>query len=124
MERMGVEVVAVSPERAVLIMPLAGNLQTAGVLHGGASAALAETAASLAAAEHARRVSGASARAVGVELSISHLRPGTGGRVTATARALHLGRTSTVHLVDITDEEGRLISSARVSNRVVAAPPS
>jgi len=120
MDRMGMEVVELSAERTVLTMPVAGNVQSAGILHGGASAALAETAGSFAAAAHARRITGdPNVRVVGVELSISHLRAGAGDRVTATARAVHLGGTSAVHVVDVTDGRGRLVASARISNRIL-----
>lgn len=119
MERMGMEVVEHSAQRTVVTMPLEGNRQSAGLLHGGASAALAETAASLAAQARAHEVG--TAGAVGVELSISHLRAAHSAPVVATATAVHLGRTSTVHVVDIRDGEGRLVASARVSNRLLGA---
>lgn len=113
------EVLEHSARRTVVTAPVAGNRQTVGLLHGGASAALAETAASLAAQAHARSVVGEQGRAVGVELSISHLRGVGEGSVRAVATAVHLGRTSTVHLVDLVDDEDRLIASARVSNRIL-----
>lgn len=109
-------VVEHTAQRTVVTMPIDGNTQRVGILHGGASAALAETAGSLAAAasilddEHI---------AVGVELSISHLRTARQGTATATATAEHLGATSTVHLVRITDDEDRLLATARISNRII-----
>lgn len=115
------EVVENTARRTVVTAPLDGNRQTTGILHGGASAALAETAASLAAQVHAHALLGAAGRAVGVELSVSHLRAAREGSVRAVATALHLGRTSTVHQVDVLDEEDRLIASARVSNRILGA---
>lgn len=121
MERMGMQVVEHSAGRTVVEMPVDGNRQTAGLLHGGASAALAETAASLAAQAHARAVSpDGSAHVVGVELSISHVRAVSRGQVRAVATAVHLGRTSTVHLVDVVGADGRLVASARVSNRILS----
>jgi len=117
MERMGMEVVEHSAQRTVVTMPIEGNRQSAGLLHGGASAALAETAASLAAQARAGEVGATGA--VGVELSISHLRAARSAPVVATATAVHLGRTSTVHVVDVRDGEGRLVASARVSNRIL-----
>lgn len=115
------EVLVHSPERTVISMPVEGNTQSAGILHGGASAALAETAASFAAQIHARRVHGADRGfAVGTELSISHISSARAGTVTAEAEALHLGGSSTVHLVTLRAEDGRLISSARVTNRILA----
>lgn len=117
MERMGMEVLEHSAERTVVTMPVKGNTQRVGILHGGASAALAETAGSLAAAAS---IVDDGHIAVGVELSISHLRAVSEGLITATATAEHLGRTSTVHLVRITDQGGRLIATARISNRIIA----
>jgi uncharacterized domain 1 len=119
MERMGMDVIEHSAKRTVVTMPVEGNRQSAGLLHGGASAALAETAASLAAQARAHEVGAISA--VGVELSISHLSLARTATVVATATAVHLGRTSTVHVVDVRDGEGRLVASARVSNRVLGA---
>ena len=100
--------------------PIDGNRQSAGILHGGASAALAETAASFAAQIHARETHpGKQAYAVGTELNASHIAAGREGTVTATATAVHLGRSSTVHTVEIHDEADRLISIARVANRIL-----
>lgn len=121
MEAMGMEVLEHAPERTVIAMPVSGNTQSLGILHGGASAALAETAASFAAQIHARRVHGAvRGFAVGTELSISHLSSVDSGRVQAVATAVHLGGSSTVHLVEIRSEAGALVSTARVTNRILA----
>ncbi len=115
------EVLEHSPARTVITMPVEGNTQSAGILHGGASAALAETAASFAAQIHARAVHGRDTGfAVGTELSISHISSARAGVVTATATAVHLGGSSTVHLVELRDGDGRLISTARVTNRILA----
>ena len=119
METMGMEVLENTAHRTVVVAPVQGNRQSAGILHGGASAALAETAASLATQVHAHELWGEDAHAVGVELSVSHLRAARGGRVRAVATALHLGRTSSVHLVEVLDDEDRLVASARVSNRIL-----
>ena len=62
---------------------------------------------------------GKQAYAVGTELNASHISAGREGRITATATAVHLGRSSTVHTVDIRDDAGRLISVARVTNRIL-----
>lgn len=119
MDAMGMEVTQYGPDCTSITMPLEGNTQRIGILHGGASAALAETAGSLAAGAHAYSVGGPDAYVVGVELSISHLRAGTKGPITATTRAAYLGGSSTVHLVSITDGDERLIGTARISNRVL-----
>lgn len=125
MEAMRMRVLVHSPSRTLVSMPVEGNTQSAGVLHGGASAALAETAASFAAQIHAREVHGRDRGfAVGTELSISHIRPLRSGTVTAEAVAVHLGSSSTVHLVELRAEDGRLVSSARVTNRILARAQS
>ena len=120
MELTGMEVLEHTARRTVVSMPVAGNLQNGGILHGGASAALAETAGSFAACAHADDLHpGGGAYAVGTELSASHVAAGRGGRVTAVATAAHLGRTSTVHTVEVRDDDGRLISCARITNRIL-----
>lgn len=122
MTRLGMEVVTCSASSAIVRMPVAGNTQIHGVLHGGASAALVETAASLAASEHAHALSpDGNLMAVGTDLSISHIRPATNGFVTAHAMAEHLGRTRTVHRVTVENEGGKMVSSALVSNRIIVA---
>lgn len=110
------KVIEHTSERTVVRMPVRGNTQRVHILHGGASAALAETAGSLAASASLvddRHI------AVGVDLNISHLRQARSGFVTATAQAEHLGRTSTVHSVRITDDAGKLIAVARITNRII-----
>lgn len=124
-ERLGVRIVSLSPQECVATMPVAGNTQPYGLLHGGASAALAETVGSFAANAHAQqRHPGGNAHAVGLELSITHHRGARDGIVTATARAQHLGRTTATYLVELTvrpegsdaaDGDERLISSARLT---------
>ena len=84
---MGIEVIEASAERVVGTMPVEGNTQPYGLLHGGASAALAETLGSIAAAAHA----GEGRAAVGIELNATHHRSARTGLVTGTATALHLG---------------------------------
>lgn len=114
--KLGVEAVRVSAEEAVFTMPVTGNTQVAGVLHGGATAALCENAASAAANAHA--ATGGKV-AVGTEMTVSHLRPATEGPVTATANAVHLGSRRTVHEVNVQDERGRLISTALITNMII-----
>lgn len=116
--KLGMQVINLSADLTEVTMPVEGNTQIHGVLHGGATAALCETAASLAASAHARALKPARV-AVGSELSISHLRPGRAGLVTARASAIHLGESSTVHEVTVTDMQGRLVSAARVTNRLL-----
>ncbi|WP_328322479.1 PaaI family thioesterase [Streptomyces sp. NBC_00388] len=115
-ERLGIELVRASPEQVEGSMPVLGNRQPFGVLHGGASCVLAETLASVGACLHFAPGSG-----VGTEISATHLRPVTGGRVTGVATAVRLGRTHATYEITITDEQGRRVCSARMT--CVAAPP-
>ena len=87
-ERMGIELVEVTPERVVARMPVAGNTQPYGLLHGGASAVLAETIVSICAALHA----GPDRIAVGVELNATHHRAVRDGWVVGVATPLAAGR--------------------------------
>jgi len=110
-ERMQIEVTELGPHRVIATMPVAGNTQPAGLLHGGATAALAETVGSYGALAHA----GAGRSAVGLELSVSHHRSARAGYVTAVASALHLGRTLASYEIVVTDEEGRRICTSRLT---------
>ena len=88
---------------------------SAGLLHGGATAALVEGLASLAAWLHAQpeRV------AVGVDLNLTHLRPVTSGRVTGRAVPAHLGNGTAVHTVEVRDDNGRITAVGRLTSRLV-----
>ena len=116
-EKMGVELVEISPERVVATMPVEGNTQPYGLLHGGASVALAETLGSVGSALHAMpdRVS------VGVDINATHHRAATSGTVTGTATAIHLGRTSAAYDVVITDEAGKRVCTSRITCVLVPA---
>ena len=114
-DRMGTEILEVTAERAVGRMPVAGNTQPAGLLHGGASAALAETLASLAGTVHA----GPGRLAVGVDLNATHHRSAQEGWVTGTATALHLGRRSASYEVVVEDESGRRLCTSRLTCMLV-----
>jgi len=117
--RMGIQIVSAEPKRVVGTMPVEGNTQPFGLLHGGASAVLAETLGSIAAAMHG----GPTRRALGIELACSHHRAATSGTVTGTATALHLGRTLATYEVTITDDRQRLICTAKLTCLLVAAAP-
>lgn len=110
-ERMGIEWLEVSPERTVARMPVAGNTQPFGLLHGGASAVLAESVGSVGANLHA----GPDRFAVGIELSCTHHRGAKDGFVTAVATPLSLGRTLATYSVEITDDEGRRVCTGRLT---------
>ena len=120
MERMGIELQEVSADRAVGTMPVAGNVQPYGLLHGGASAVLAETLGSYAANAHA----GPGRRAVGIELSCTHHRSATEGVVTGTATAVHLGGRVATYDVVVSDPRGRRVCSARLTCMLIDARPA
>jgi uncharacterized protein (TIGR00369 family) len=114
-EKMGIEIVEASPARVVATMPVAGNTQPYGLLHGGASVVLAETLGSVGSALHAHP----DRLAVGTEINASHHRSATSGTVTGTATAVHLGRTSATYEVVITDERGKRVCTSRITCALV-----
>lgn len=115
---MGIRFTELTPGRAVATMPVEPNTQPGGILHGGAHCVLAETLASSAASVHA----GPQRFAVGVDINATHQRGIAAGTVTGTCTALHLGATMTVHEVVMTDEQGRRLSTARVTNLLRERP--
>ena len=110
-ETMGIEITEASPERLVARMPVAGNRQPYGLLHGGASVVLAETLGSFGAALHA----GPERIAVGIEISATHHRSATSGHVTGTATPISLGRTVATYEIVIVDDEGRRVCTSRLT---------
>lgn len=112
MERLGIEFLEAGPQRLVATMPVAGNTQPMGLLHGGASAALAETLGSVGAHLHGAPLG---LLAVGVDLNATHHRSVRTGRVTGTATALHLGGSVASYAVEVRDEAGRLLCTARLT---------
>ena len=116
-DTMGIELKEISPERVVATMPVEGNTQPYGLLHGGASIALAETLGSVGSAIHAYpdRFS------VGVDINATHHRSATSGTVTGVATAIHLGRSSASYEVVITDEAGRRICTSRITCALIPA---
>ncbi|MFZ2625079.1 MAG: PaaI family thioesterase [Propionibacterium sp.] len=116
---MGIETLEVSPEHAVARMPVAPNTQPYGRLAGGATILLCEGIASRAASLHAR---GLGKIALGLEVNTTHHSGATSGHVTAIADAIHLGRTVATYNVTVTGQDGRLVSTARVSCILVDTP--
>ncbi|MFC5178871.1 hotdog fold thioesterase [Nocardioides taihuensis] len=116
-ERMGIELVEISAERVVATMPVEGNTQPYGLLHGGASVVLAETLGSVGSAMHAlpEKLS------VGVDINATHHRAVTSGTVTGVATAVHLGRNSACYEVVISDEQGRRVCTSRITCSLVPA---
>ena len=110
-EAMGIRFTSADPERLVATMPVAGNRQPYGLLHGGANAVLAETLGSLAAALHSLPAK----YPVGIDLNCTHLRSAREGQVTGVCTPLSLGRTVAALSIAITDDSGRLVSTARLT---------
>ncbi len=118
-ERMGIELVEATAQRLVGTMPVAGNTQPYGLLHGGASVVLAETLGSCGAVLHA----GPGRVAVGVDVNATHHAAVRTGLVTGVATPLHLGRTTASYEVVITDAAGRRTCTARITCQLRDAPP-
>ena len=118
-ERMGIEFLEASPERVVARMPVAGNTQPYGLLHGGASVVLAETLGSVAAALHA----GEGRIAVGLDINATHHRAARSGFVTGVATALSLGNTLAAYEIVITDEDDKRICTSRITCLIRSAAP-
>jgi 1,4-dihydroxy-2-naphthoyl-CoA hydrolase len=112
-ERMGISISEASSERVVGSMPVEGNTQPYGLLHGGASCVLAETLGSLGAAMHARAAIGGIA--VGVDINATHHKAVRTGTVTGVATAVQLGRTIASYEIVITDETGARVCTARLT---------
>lgn len=110
-ERMGLELLEASPERVVGRIPVEGNTQPYGLLHGGASCVLAETLGSVAAAINAgeHRIS------LGIELNATHHRAATEGHITGVAVPLHRGRSLASYDIAITDDADRRVCTARLT---------
>jgi 1,4-dihydroxy-2-naphthoyl-CoA hydrolase len=117
-ERMGITIVEAAPERIVGSMPVDGNTQSYGLLHGGASCVLAETLGSIGAAMHAYRLSGG--RAVGVDINATHHRAARAGTVTGVATPLRLGRSVVSYEIVITDGSDERVCTARLTCMVLA----
>ncbi|ANH91028.1 MULTISPECIES: PaaI family thioesterase [unclassified Streptomyces] len=118
--RMGVRITEASAERVVGTMPVEGNTQPYGLLHGGASAVLAETLGSVGAMLHG----GSSRIAVGVDLNCTHHRGARSGAVTGVATPLHRGRSTATYEIVISDEQGRRVCSARLTCLLREARPA
>lgn len=109
--RMGIEVLEASAERVVGTMPVEGNTQPYGLLHGGASVVLAESLGSIGSALHA----GPGRIAVGIEINATHHRAATTGTVTGVALPVHLGGSLATWEVVVSDDAGRRLCTARIT---------
>ncbi|MDR6970678.1 hotdog fold thioesterase [Leifsonia shinshuensis] len=113
-EKMGIEMLEFTVERAVARMPVEGNTQPADLLHGGAYVVLGESLGSMSANLYA----GEGRLAVGIEINASHTRSATSGYVTGVCTPIHLGRTLTTHEIAVTDDRGRRCSTIRITNLI------
>ena len=118
-DRMGITLTEASPERVAGTMPVAGNTQPYGLLHGGASCVLAETLGSIGAAMHGMTTD--RPMALGVEINATHHRSARSGLVTGVATPLHRGRTLASYEIVITDESGERVCTARLTCLLRAA---
>jgi 1,4-dihydroxy-2-naphthoyl-CoA hydrolase len=109
--RMGITILEASADRVIGAMPVAGNTQPYGLLHGGASCVLAETLGSLGSALHA----GPDRVTVGIEINATHHRAVSAGQVTGVATLLHGGRTVTTYEIVISDDAGRRVCTSRLT---------
>ena len=112
--KMGVELLEVSAGYSGARMPVAGNTQVVGILHGGAHVVLGESLGSISSAIHA----GPGKYVVGIEINATHSRSTDEGWVTGTCTALVLGRTLCTHEIVMTDDQGRRLSTVRMTNMI------
>jgi 1,4-dihydroxy-2-naphthoyl-CoA hydrolase len=115
-KKMGIEIIEASPQRLVATMPVEGNTQPLGLLHGGANVVLAESLGSIGAQLHA----GQDRRIVGVDVNATHHKSATKGIVTAVATAITLGKTMCSYEIVITDDEGQRTCTARITCLILA----
>ena len=118
-DRMGITILEATAQRVVGTMPVAGNTQPYGLLHGGASCVLAETLGSLGSALHA----GLERVTVGIEISATHHRAASEGQVTGVASLLHGGRSVTTYEVVISDDRGRRVCTSRLTCLLIDRVP-
>ena len=112
-ERMGIEILEASPERVVGTMPVEGNTQPYGLLHGGASCVLAESLGSVGAVLHGQTVD--RPFAVGVDINATHHKAVRSGLVTGVATPVHRGRTAVTYEIVISDDTGARVCTARLT---------
>lgn len=117
--KMGVRIIEESVDKVVARMPVAGNTQSFGLLHGGASLSVGEAVGSWAAVKYASTFGKV---VVGVDVNATHHRSATSGEVTITATPIKLGRRITSHEVVITDDHERRICTMRITNMVIDKP--
>ena len=114
--KMGIEIIEASPERIVGTMPVEGNTQAFGLLHGGANVVLAELLGSLGAWLHA----GGNKRTVGVDINATHHKPARCGIVTGVATPVSCGRTLACYEIVIRNEAGERTCTARITSLILS----
>jgi len=115
-KKMGIEIIEASPERLIGRMPVEGNTQPIGLLHGGANVVLAESLGSIGTQLHA----GPSRRIVGVDINATPHKSATSGFVTGVATAVSLGKTLCVYEIVITNDQGQRTCTARITCMILA----
>jgi len=110
-KKMGIEIIEAAPERIVATMPVEGNRQPVGLLHGGANVVLAESLGSIGTALHA----GLDRKIVGIDINATHHKAATKGKVTGVATPVSLGKTLCTYEIVITNEEGQRTCTARIT---------
>ena len=115
-KKMGIQILEASPQRLVATMPVEGNTQAIGLLHGGANVVLAESLGSIGTWLHA----GMDRKVVGVDINATHHKSATKGVVTAVATAISLGKTICSYEIVISNEEGQRTCTARITVLILA----
>jgi uncharacterized protein (TIGR00369 family) len=115
-KKMGIEIIEASPQRLVGTMPVEGNTQPIGLLHGGANVVLAESLGSVGTQLHA----GPNRKIVGVDINATHHKSATKGIVTGVATAVSLGKTMCCYDIVITNDEGQRTCTARITCLILA----
>lgn len=110
-DKLGIRIVDFDPDRLVATMPVEGNEQPYGLLHGGATCSLMESIGSWAAALHA----GPTKQVVGIELNVSYLRAAAAGTVTAVCTPVRRGRTLATFAIEVSDDRGNPTASGRLT---------
>ena len=116
-DKLGIRITDFDPDHVVATMPVEGNQQPFGLLHGGATCALVETIGSWAAILGV----GPDRKAVGIELNASYIRSATSGVVTAVCTPVRRGKTLATFLIEVSDDQGRPTASARLTCMILPA---
>ena len=114
-KKMGIEILEATPERIVGTMPVEGNTQAFGRLHGGANCVLAELLGSIGAWLHA----GPGRLTVGVDINVTHHKAAISGKITGVATPVSLGRTLATYDIAIPNEKGQRSCTARITSLIL-----